>query len=52
MEWETFVERLLERLHTYRANKQKVDILIMLNRRNKITGEWEPPKVQIREFEI
>jgi hypothetical protein len=52
MSWEEFLERLLERLHEYHRLSRKVDVLIMLGRRNKLTGELEPPKVQIREFEI
>ena len=46
-DWEAFLERLLEQLHELRARGVMADILVML-RRNKQTGEEEPPRSQVR----
>lgn len=51
MEWEEFIEVLLEHLHTFHANGKRVQILVMLNRRDHRTGERLPlsrDDVQIR----
>ena len=50
--WEAFLERLLERLHHLHAHNTKADILILLGRRDKLTGAPLPPRVEVREHEL
>ena len=44
--WEGFVERVLYQLQQLRT--QKADILILLGRHSKETGDPLPPKIQIK----
>lgn len=48
----TFIERLLARLHALLDQKIKADILIIVGRKNKQTGEELPPRVEIREHDV
>ena len=50
MTWEMFLEQLLEKLHDLHRKHTKADVLVMLGRTDKQTGEKIPPQVQVREF--
>lgn len=50
MTWEMFLEQLLEKLHDLHRKQTKADVLVMLGRTDKQTGEKIPPQVQVREF--
>ena len=45
-----FFEQLLQKLHVLLDNETKADVLVMLGRTDKTTGEKIPPQVQVREF--
>lgn len=50
-ERQVFIERLLARLHDLLDRGVKADILVMVGRRDRSTGELRFPQMQIREFE-
>ena len=47
-----FLERLMARLHLLLDQKVKADILILVGRRDKVTEEELPPRVQIHEHDL
>ena len=48
MEWEPFIERLLERLHQLREQGELADVLILLGRRDLLTDAPLPPTFRWR----
>ena len=46
--WETFLERLIARLHTLQALHAKVDVQVFLGRMDRISGVRLPPRFTIR----
>lgn len=47
-EWEEFLERLLASLHHLHERGEKVDVLILMGRRDRETRERKPETFQIR----
>ena len=55
MTWEVFVERLMECFHEVHQTGKRADILVMLNRKDKATGQrlpLAPTDVQIKFLEL
>lgn len=48
--WEGFVERVLERLHRLHQSGQKADVLILMGRLDRTTGELLPPQLRVTEI--
>jgi len=51
-EWETFKERLLERLDQVRLSGKRTDVLLQLNMVEKVTRVALPPRVQVTEYGV
>ena len=48
MEWDAFIESLLERLHQLREQGELADVLILLGRRDRLTDTPLPPTFRYR----
>ena len=48
--WESFLERVLARLHDLKRRGVMADVFIHLGRVDKQTGERKPPRLSHHEF--